>query len=336
MGKSQFIKNASIAFMVLDVLLFASSDDSNETKQVQTTTVQFTKSDFEENSTLDAQYQSVASQIEAFIKKQKARYSSKTKDINKTVVLKIEDNLTKVKKNISKKRVTIDKKPEVVKKIKKPSHNLPKLAIIMDDIGFLEEAKKIKKIPFAITPSIFPPNEHYSNTITIAKSFKYHMVHFPMEAYKYKNIREKAINVSDKIEVIEEKVQKMQRDFPNAVAINNHTGSKYTCDFDAMEEFFTVLNRYDIDFIDSRTSSGSQCKEAGKLLNREVLERDIFLDNQADIDYIKNQLRKAVKIAKKNGQAIAICHPRKITFKALMSSSKILEDVELVYINEFL
>ena len=206
----------------------------------------------------------------------------------------------------------------------------------MDDVGFYDEIKKIKKIPFAITPSIFPPNNNYPQTPQIAKKFKHHMVHLPMEAYKYKNIAEQAIKVSDKIETIEKKIRKMHRNFPNAIAINNHTGSKYTCDFDAMEELFTVLNRYDIPFIDSRTSSGTQCQEAGKLLHKKVLERDVFLDNNADIDYIHTQLKEAVKIAKKNGKAIAICHPRALTFEALMTASEILEDVELVYVDELL
>ena len=304
------------------------SDEQNYTKFTDTSIKKF-----EENKTLDTQYKSVASQIEDFIKKQKAKHGSEKNLDEKTYVGK--PDIVLYEENITKPKIEARKKTKQ-KKVKQISKNLPKLAIIMDDVGFFEEAKMIKKIPFAITPAIFPPNEHYTNTSKIAKLFKYHMVHLPMEAYQYKNIKEEAINVSDEIEIIEEKVRQLQENFPEAIAINNHTGSKYTCDFDAMEEFFTVLNRYDIDFIDSRTSSGSQCKEAGKLLNREVLERDIFLDNQADIDYIKNQLRKAVKIAKKNGQAIAICHPRKITFKALMSSSKILEDVELVYINEFL
>jgi polysaccharide deacetylase 2 family uncharacterized protein YibQ len=157
-----------------------------------------------------------------------------------------------------------------------------------------------------------------------------------MEAYKYKNIAEEAIKISDKIEIIDKKIKKMKRDFPKAVAINNHTGSKFTCDFDAMKEFFTVLNKYDIQFIDSRTASGTRCQDAGRVLKKKVLERDIFLDNQADEEYIKNQLLEAVEIAKKNGHAIAICHPREMTFKVLLDCKDIFKGIKLVYIDELM
>jgi polysaccharide deacetylase 2 family uncharacterized protein YibQ len=346
MGKTKFIKNTSIILTVLGVAFVSIEflkksihiyDDTitvkeyNQLESNKTNVFKSSKNNFEENRTLDLKYQSVASQIKAFIKKQKEKH--KTIGSDKAAITINEINLTKLEIKPIENNITIKKK---VKIVKKSSNGLPKLAIIMDDVGFYEEIEKIKNIPFPITPSIFPPNEHYPNTPEIAKKFKHHMVHFPMEAYKYKNIREKAINISDKVEIIEKKVQLMQQNFPDAVAINNHTGSKYTCNFDAMEQFFSVLNRYDIDFIDSRTASGTKCQEAGKLLHKKVLQRDVFLDNRADVVYIKNQLKEAVRIAKKNGTAIAICHPREMTFEALMSCGSILKGVEVVYINELL
>jgi polysaccharide deacetylase 2 family uncharacterized protein YibQ len=296
------------------------------------------------NRTLDSKYQSVALQIEAFIKRQRALKKEKNISVNSKNNKTIDEvNLTKVaskQSSIKEANKTIEKhnsKTKIKKKSPKDKKSsLPKLAIIMDDVGFKDDIEKIKKIPFAITPSIFPPTQHYPDTPSIAKKFKHHMIHIPMEAYKYKNMAEEAIKISDKIEIIDKKIKKIKHDFPRAIAINNHTGSKFTCDFDAMEQFFTVLNRYDFQFIDSRTSSGTQCKEAGKLLHKKVLERDIFLDNQANEEYIRSQLKEAVKIAKKNGKAIAICHPRDLTFKVLMSSKKLLKGVKLVYIDELM
>jgi polysaccharide deacetylase 2 family uncharacterized protein YibQ len=334
MGKTQYLKNTSILLVALGVLfitvyLFIESgkllkikNDINLTqKRDQNKTEDFSKV-FEINKTLDKQYQSVASQIEAFIKEQRA-----TRVHNRKVVAK-EENLTNFVHKSQNKTVHLKKKNH--------KKSIPKLAIIMDDVGFEFDIEKIKQIPYPITPSIFPPNEHYPDTPNIAKMFKHYMVHFPMEAYKYKNIAEEAIKVSDKIGVIDKKIKKMKKDFPNAVAINNHTGSKFTCDFHAMEQFFTVLNRYDIQFIDSRTASGSRCQDAGNILKKRVLQRDVFLDNKADEEYIKNQLKIAVEIAKKNGHAIAICHPRELTFKVLMESKDIFKGVKLVYVDELM
>jgi polysaccharide deacetylase 2 family uncharacterized protein YibQ len=359
MGTSKFLRNASIAFIVLGVALVSTKLFKNPTKHVDAnktlklqkkaetniSDISKTLENFEENKTLDGKYKSVAFEIEAFIKKQKVKKPPKEPipldTTEQNITTKKEQNITavdiEVKKVEKKKPKKMVKKPTKSKTKKKSSHvSMPKLVIIMDDVGFYDDIEKIKQIPLSITPSIFPPNAHYPKTAQIAKKFKHYMVHLPMEAYNYKNMAEEAIQVSDKIEILEKKIKKMHQSFPNAKAINNHTGSKYTCDFDAMEEFFIVLNRYKIPFIDSRTSSGSQCKEVGKLLHNKVLERDVFLDNKADVNYIRGQLKKAVSIAKKRGKAIAICHPRDLTIEVLKDCKDILKGVKVVYIDELL
>ncbi len=331
MGKTLFIKIIVVVFTALSIglmgiyFLFKSTTtemDSSVTvmpvKKMEknvTIVALFDGVTYEKNNTLDAEYKSVASQIEVFIRKQK----SFEQNIVEIVPQKIEA-----------------KKQNIVQKVVKKQKALPKLAIIMDDVGFYEQVQIIKTIPFPITPSIFPPNEYYPDTVKIAKEFKNYMVHFPMEAFDYKNTKEIAVKVTDSLAHLDKRVKKMRQNFPKAIAINNHTGSKFTCDLDAMDRFFSVLNKYEIEFIDSRTSAETKCLEAGKINNREIMQRDIFLDNVADVEYIKNRLEEAVKIAKKNGKAIAICHPRELTFEVLKNAKDILKDVELVYVNELM
>ncbi len=246
-------------------------------------------------------------------------------------------NLTDSNQNVTIKEdipISLEKIEEEQNKSKLPK--LPKLAIIMDDVGFLEQVEMIKKIPYPITPSIFPPNSHYSDTEEIAKEFKYYMVHLPLEAEEYLNIREKAIKIFDSKDVIEDKILSIKRSFPDALAINNHTGSKFTCDLGAMDRLFSVLKTHNIRFIDSRTAPNTKCPEAASKNSIEILQRDIFLDNRSDIEYIRGRLKEAVEIAKKRGYAIAICHPKDETFKALMGASDLFDGIELVYINELL
>lgn len=226
------------------------------------------------------------------------------------------------------------KKP---KKHKKSFHdNKPRLAIIMDDIASSKHVRAFKKIPFAITPSIFPATARHPNTPRLAKEFKCFMVHMPMEAFHFATPEENTLEVDDSIEVIEEKIAAMHQDFPNAVAINNHTGSKFTSDSEAMDKLFCILDKYDINFIDSKTAPHTKSKEIGKLHNKVVLERDVFLDNEPNVEYILKQLKKAVRYAKKHGEAIAICHPRPETFEALKEAEYLLKDVKMVYIDELL
>ncbi|MCK5913845.1 MAG: divergent polysaccharide deacetylase family protein [Desulfuromusa sp.] len=44
--------------------------------------------------------------------------------------------------------------------------------------------------------------------------------------------------------------------------------------------------------------------------------RNVFLDNRADVSYIRQQIRKMVNLAGKNREIIAICHPHAETLKA--------------------
>ncbi len=327
MGKYLFLKIVVVVLFVLSISLAGFYFFMKPIKQLDENITVLTKKPlektikskvFEKNETLEREYKSVSQEIKEYVEKQKVF------DINISIS-KTED------KNIS---IPKPKKPE--KLVKKEAKTLPKLAIIMDDIAFFEQALKLKEINLPVTPSIFPSNINYPNTPKIAKMFKYHMVHFPMEAYNYKNINEEAINVTDTLEFIDKKVQKVKQNFPNAIAINNHTGSKFTCDLDAMDRFFSILTKYDIEFIDSRTDSETKCLEAGKIYDRRVLERDIFLDNEDNYEYIREQIKKAVKIAKRDGEAIAICHPKDVTFQVLRDSADLFKDVELVYINEFM
>ena len=64
------------------------------------------------------------------------------------------------------------------------------------------------------------------------------------------------------------------------------------------------------------------------------MARDVFLDNRQDKKYIQKQIKKAIKVAKRRGSAIAICHPHSTTLKILEESKYLFKDVKLVLINK--
>ncbi len=249
-------------------------------------------------------------------------YSKKLlKDSNKTKKIELSSVCKTIKK--SKKR---DKKE--FKDSKK------RLAIIMDDIGSLHQANQLKNINLHITPSIFPSTNRHPNTPKIAKGFKHYMVHLPMEAFRFNHAEEGTLEVGESLKSIKKKIAEIYKDFPKAIAFNNHTGSKFTSSAEAMDRLYCALDDYDIRFIDSKTSASSVAKRVGKIHLRSIYCRDIFLDNKPDVEYILAQIEKAVKKAKKDGVAIAICHPRSETFEALREAGYLFEDIELVYVDE--
>jgi polysaccharide deacetylase 2 family uncharacterized protein YibQ len=140
--------------------------------------------------------------------------------------------------------------------------------------------------------------------------------------------------VNDSQEQISKRVSEIKKLFPNVEYVNNHTGSKFTSNEAAMNRLIFALNTNNIKFIDSRTTGQTKAPKVLKNYGLRYLGRDIFLDHHMDKPYILAQIKKAVKIAKIHGTAIAIGHPHKNTLQALRESKKVLQEVELVFVNQ--
>lgn len=94
------------------------------------------------------------------------------------------------------------------------------------------------------------------------------------------------------------------------------------------------MQEENLTFVDSRTIGNSKAPEIFKKYNIQLLSRDVFLDNSLNKSEIREQLRKAVGVAKKHGYAIAIGHPHKSTLEVLRDSRDLLEGIELVYVKD--
>jgi len=260
----------------------------------------------------------------------------------------VEENIDKNKTAISSESVDFVDSDEAIKKevkteIKKESNvskivkvnNKPKLVIIMDDMAFKHEVDDLKKLHMKITPSFFPPTINHPHTAEYAKEFKHYMVHFPMQATNpYFHAEPYTINIDSNYSFILSRVKFIKDNFPNLKFVNNHTGSKFTSDLNSMKKLYKALDTYNLIFVDSVTTLHTKAPIVAKDDKKILLQRDVFLDNIQNVDYIKNQLKKAVKKAKEKGYAIAICHPHKATFEALKESKNILKNVDLIYIGE--
>ena len=214
-----------------------------------------------------------------------------------------------------------------------PAGSRAKLAIIIDDVGTGEQAQKIAALPVRVTPSIFPPEYQRKDTRSLARGFEHYAIHLPMEASSAKN-NSATLRTSDNYEKLRGVIAKLRADFPNAKFINNHTGSKFTADERAMQNLLRAMNEHGFLFIDSRTSPATKAKAAMKGLGMRYVHRDVFLDNQNSVAAVRKKLREAVALAKKQGYAIAIGHPKSSTLRALANSADILGEVDLVYLDE--
>jgi len=211
---------------------------------------------------------------------------------------------------------------------------LPRLAIIIDDVSFANQVKMMLKIPYIINPSFFPPTPRHPNTVKLSKKFKFIMIHLPLEALSYAHPEPDTLLASDSYKTIQNRIKQIKYKFPKVKYYNNHTGSKFTSNLSAMRKLLKIMKNQGLHFIDSRTTADTKAGKVSKELHVKLLSRDVFLDNSVKKADILKQLKRAVKIAKKTGYAIAIGHPHANTLDVLIHSKSYLKGVRLVYVNQ--
>ena len=256
-------------------------------------------------------------------------------DENKTIKTKIEEKLEPIKKivnNIVNKEE--NKEKQNINKEEKALINKPKLSIVIDDITLQSQVNKINDIGYTINIAFMPPTKQHKNSAKIAQKLPFAIVHLPLQATITRFEEENTLKVGDSYEKIEKRIATIRKQYPNVIYTNNHTGSVFTAHEKSMDMLLKALKKHNFTFIDSRTTGKSVAKKLTKKHGMPYIARNIFLDNNKDFNYIQNQLKKAIRIAKKTGSAIAIGHPYPITMKVLKDSKYLLKDLDLVYVNQ--
>ena len=210
-----------------------------------------------------------------------------------------------------------------------------KLVVVIDDVHTKAQIGAIKALNMRVTPSIFPPFALAAKSHLLARGLKHYMVHLPMESGNAQlNTQYKTLKTSFSKEKIQSRVKEIRKLFPTAKYVNNHTGSVFTADYKSMRLLYVALRNEGFIFVDSLTTGSSKVRKIAHSFGDAYVARDTFIDNIHTVPAIHKQLRKAVKLAQKNGYALVIGHPHKVTMKALASANKIFKDIDIVYIDE--
>jgi polysaccharide deacetylase 2 family uncharacterized protein YibQ len=110
-------------------------------------------------------------------------------------------------------------------------------------------------------------------------------------------------------------------------------GSRFTEDRPKMLTVLNFLKGKGLFFIDSKTTPFSVGDKLAREMGVPAAARNVFLDNEEDVEAIKVQIEKLAGMAKKTGSAIGICHPHKTTLQALSATLPVLrrEGITFVY-----
>jgi len=199
-----------------------------------------------------------------------------------------------------------------------------RLAIIIDDMGnSMPEARSLAAIGVTLNFSVIPGLRDYREVALFAESKGIEtMIHIPMQSkgWPERRMENNGLLVSMGDAELRERVAGFLRDIPGAVGANNHMGSEFTEHEDKMRSVLETLKSNDLFFVDSVTSMQTTGLRLAAKLRMRSGRRHVFLDNEQERGYILRQLDQAVRLAKKTGSAIAICHPHPATIATLAAA----------------
>lgn len=215
----------------------------------------------------------------------------------------------------------------------------PRIAIIFDDIGQNQKyVDDLLKIPVNINLAILPGLTHsrYAADKANGKGWDV-MLHLPMEpkyssGYSGVDAGENALLTGLTKDEILLLVDKNLGSIPYIKGVNNHMGSKFTESSELMKLVLEKIKKNGLYFIDSKTSPQSVAYAEAKKLGIRAASRDVFLDEGGKGEaFIKSRLDELLKISKKQGYAVGICHPYPQTIKVLSTTlPELTEYVEFI------
>lgn len=200
---------------------------------------------------------------------------------------------------------------------------LPKIAIIIDDIGYDRDiVKKFIQAKIPLTFSILPQSPFQKSIVKEIRGNGFDiMLHQPMEPEEYPRINPgpgALLSSMSPDELILQLTQNIEA-LPTVKGVNNHMGSKMTSNASQMRQIFSVLKKRGLFYIDSRTTTKTICRPSAHLLQVPFGERDVFIDHMQDPDLILKQFKELVRVAQAHGYAIGIAHPYTQTYHVLMT-----------------
>lgn len=200
-------------------------------------------------------------------------------------------------------------------------HDGPIIAIVIDDMGVDRKRSRHmwEDVPGPLTLSFMSYAEDLPEQTQAAKKSGHElMLHMSMEPSNVTidpgpNVLMTAMADSEIKSLTDWGLNR----FSGFVGVNNHMGSRFTEDAHAMRVVLSEVKDRGLLFLDSRTSPKSVGRSVARDLGMPILERNVFLDNDNDVDKVRHQLEQVERLARKQGFAIAIGHPRDATIEAL-------------------
>ena len=195
----------------------------------------------------------------------------------------------------------------------------PVIAICIDDLGEdLAGTDKAMALPREVALS-FLPYADSTPFLAQAAGRRGHLVlaHVPMQALNGRDPGPMGLKPGMTADEIARRLGWNLARVPGLVGINNHEGSRFTADAQALAPVMATLRARHLFFFDSRTGPQSAVTAAARTAGVRTAARDIFLDDDQNPNAISAELEMLAREARRSGVAIAIGHPHDATLRLL-------------------
>jgi polysaccharide deacetylase 2 family uncharacterized protein YibQ len=197
---------------------------------------------------------------------------------------------------------------------------VPMLAIVIDDMGYdvkIDMALIGLEAPLSFAFLPYAPHTAELSRIVLKKGREL-LVHLPLEAVNRKidpgpGTLTLDMDHASTVSGLRKAIGRVK----GASGLNNHMGSAYTADRTHMIWLVEELKHEGMFLLDSRTTKLTVAYDTAREMGLPTTWRDVFLDHRTDEQSIKKELVRALKIASRNGSAVAIGHPHATTLRVL-------------------
>ena len=223
--------------------------------------------------------------------------------------------------------------------LKRATHSA--VVIVIDDLGIDQmRTKKVIELAGPLTLAFLPYGYNLKALTSRAIANNHELlVHLPMQPHAANADPGPNALLRTLSEIqIRSRIDWNLSQFPGFVGINNHMGSNFTTWESGMSFVMDEMKTRGLLYLDSLTSPKSVAKKVAREYGLPILSRDIFLDNEQELDQIRSRLSELEEISRRRGYAIGIGHPYDKTIEALREWSKDLNNrgVKLVALSYLL
>ena len=195
----------------------------------------------------------------------------------------------------------------------------PVIALVIDDVGLdVAATRRAMALPAPASLAFLP---YADATPALAREARAAgldvLVHMPMEPRGLANPGPNALMRHLSEDQIAARMRWAWSRVPGAIGVNNHMGSRFTEDPGAMRTALSAIAEEIPLFLDSLTTARSRGAAVAQGLGLTALTRDVFIDHLDEPAAIAAALAEVEAVARDQGRAIAIGHPRALTLEAL-------------------